>query len=136
MQELEVLRAAKDLIAQGWVQGISAKRNARGGMSYCLTGALAAATDARTDLFISQQTVLFKEARKELYVTLNWSHPIERWNDELGRTQEQVLDALDRTIRRLEREQTTQEIVREDEEVMQEALTVRVREKKKTLVAV
>jgi len=124
MDTLEGLRAARDLIALGWVQGQMVRRDEDGQHSYCTVGALRKVG--------GEATVLSRNMMIEMGHDLGLYNLIG-WNDSRYRTHGQVLAAFDKTIRRLRLQQA---VAREDEEVMLNELNKRVREKKKTLVAV
>ena len=97
----ETLQRAREIIdEQGWAQGTY--RNHRG---YCVLGALAQAS--------WQQTALMIPAKDLVWDTIQEQYPrdptkirvyvgIAGWNDSPGRTKDEVLAVLDKTILKLE----------------------------------
>ncbi len=94
---LDVLVDARGLVQAGWTQGAYA-RNAAGkctipsdsdAVSFCALGALAK--------LVSRESWLFTPARKALESALGTT-AVSEWNDEPGRTREEVLAVFDGAI--------------------------------------
>lgn len=99
---IRVLVRARELIRVGWCQHYFVYNAPSGHLAYCASGAIfrmldeLTFMDAPTDLDIS-------DAHMALGRTI-WGS-VTHWNDLPGRTQQDVLDAFDLTIERLERSQ-------------------------------
>jgi hypothetical protein len=84
MTDIELMKAARALVAKGWCQRVS-----RDGDRYCVWGAIEAVTS--TSLEADRLYGAFRDyGIKGKSITV--------WNDARGRTQEQVLAAFDRAI--------------------------------------
>jgi len=95
MSVAQVLTEARKLIAQGWTQG-EYKRVVDGVECYCLSGAIhqAAPYDNPRGL---EFAALFLSLRADDFY-LSSSSNLTEWNDAPDRTQEDVLDLIDRAI--------------------------------------
>ena len=103
----EALRAARELLAAGWCQGHFARDNTdypvhytdSAAVSYCLLGACALVVLGEHSDYDQNHPLI-----KEIGIALRQAtklHVID-WNDTPGRTQAEVLAAVDATIARLE----------------------------------
>lgn len=106
------LRQVREYVQRGWVQGVSAK-NAKGracmptsktATCWCITGAMTAAS---VELPSSYRGILVSQAEGAIgsaaHLKDNYGFDLISWNDRKGRTQEQILNVLDRAIRTEER---------------------------------
>ena len=108
----EALKGARDLLAQGWVQGIAWATDVDGTECYCATGAIREACTTRPDPFPyileAIERVLVAAGRCPVPPRdCDWiSAPgeLQSWNDDLYRTQEEVLKAFDEAIENLKQE--------------------------------
>ena len=89
------LAEARKLIAQGWTQG-EYKRVVNGVECWCISGAMGQAAPGYKprDLAFA---ALFLSLRVDDFYLSSSTNLIE-WNDAPGRTQEDVLDLIDRAI--------------------------------------
>lgn len=122
---LELLRCAKEKLEKvGWGQGALAWSKRGGGMmsplnpeeeigGYCMIGAIYACANSETEYLKRYRhygVSLYYEytppgvARLELEADLTNSIAVEGFNDEGGRTKEEVLAQIQKTIERLEKE--------------------------------
>ncbi len=93
----EVLVATRDLIQKGWTQNVYARdANGRmvpyggpGAVCWCLSGALHTVT-------LGNPNVRFMEAHAAIKAVIGW--PMAPWNDQPERTQQDVLDAIDKAL--------------------------------------
>ncbi|WNM70268.1 hypothetical protein [Myxococcus phage Mx1] len=103
----QFLESAKSYIEKGWTQDYYAKTESgrvveacdEGAVCWCLRGALqrARADVIKTGVEGDGVWTLSSSAERLLEEVGEISH-IPRWNDKLGRTQEQVLDLLQKAI--------------------------------------
>ena len=121
--DLAVLQHARSLIANGWCKSVRHKRDLRGGDSYCMLGALAAA-DGSGERYGPDtprvQRLAFELAREIAPDRLTtyrrgqnggWCHNanslVAEFNNATYRTQDGVLQVFDQTIDRLVSEKET-----------------------------
>ena len=108
----EILKDARDLLAQGWVQGIAWATDVDGTECYCATGAIReACMGAEPDKYrpkYFQKAVSKALGTDTMWAdTLDWTDEVfalQHWNDEAERTKEEVLKAFDKAIENLEKE--------------------------------
>lgn len=101
--KLEVLKKARELIRAGWTQevdardvaGASVRFDSTTAACFCVAGGI---NRAARDL---GSPMLASAVYSQVMVTLGGEEPYE-WNDQCGRTREEVLSLFDRTIQRLE----------------------------------
>ena len=107
---LAVLKKAREKIEKGWTQLAYARRpdgtvvhsNHGDANCWCLSGAIDC---AYKELELDDRSTLSSGAYRAVYDTIvqeNHVDTIAEWNDRPGRTVEQVLAVLDRTISDLE----------------------------------
>lgn len=89
MSTAEILVAARELIAKGWVQGTSRKTNDDGSLCYCATGAIYEAEKRGTPETLDAEYAL---------IAAIGSLDIVAWNDAAGRTKAEVVAAFDRAV--------------------------------------
>lgn len=91
--EVRLLRFARDRLDRpgGWCQGELERQLPDMTMAFCLMGALHDARQANPDLGKAWDSVMS-------LICAHTASNISSWNDQRGRTQSDVLDALDRTI--------------------------------------
>jgi hypothetical protein len=96
MNLVEFLTEARGLIKEGWCQG-SFRKITDNGVEYCALGAMGyVGTEHHVDLIPSARRV-FAQLLPEQYFEDTWPM-VARWNDEPGRTQEEVLGMFDKAI--------------------------------------
>jgi hypothetical protein len=96
----ELLTAARALVLKGWTQGFYARTPAGECVSpesetaaaWCLSGALMAANDGTYDDGMEAEYRAFTLLQEAV------AAPIPDWNDEPGRTQAEVVEALEKAI--------------------------------------
>jgi len=103
MDLVSLFRRARDLVAKGWTQGCHAistdgtacDPTAINACKWCLDGALIRA--ARE----APESIRYFDIKQVLKAANNWSYDFRYadWNDVKGRTQDEVLSALDKAIR-------------------------------------
>ena len=110
----ETLKGARDLLAQGWVQGIAWATDVDGTECYCATGAIREACTTRPDPF----PYIIEAIERVLVAAGKCSDPqcsrgggwisapgeLQSWNDNAERTKEEVLKAFNKAIENLEQE--------------------------------
>ena len=92
MTTTEILTKARDLLEQGWCQGVEWIHNKNGGFSCCILGALQEAEgnhDTRFDVYDFVYGALSR---------LHYEKDIADFNDAPGRTQAEVLKVMDDAI--------------------------------------
>lgn len=100
-QKIQVLRGTRGVLERsGWCQG----RFTGPDGTHCLIGAIS--TAAGSDLEISAIDDVHEELRREIRSTgygadHQFEIAISKWNDEPGRTVEEVYGLLDRTVERI-----------------------------------
>jgi hypothetical protein len=107
MSLIRLLTNARNLVAEHWTQGeMFVKYDSL--TAYCITGAVWEATGSRVR---KEPTPEYYQLVGELRVTLG-SDGLEDWNDDVERTQEQVVRLFDDTIKRLQEQRV---VVREED---------------------
>lgn len=92
-----VLQNARALIADGWVQGISAKVTPTG-KCYCTLGALSQAAFDVTNCRMVEADYTGTKAMLKAVIAPGREVSLPLWNDHRFRTQEQVLATFDQAI--------------------------------------
>ena len=95
-----ILKRARDIIQDGWCQGVAWEEQPDGSMRYCATGALQQAACAEVgnddrwlDEFATAQVTLLEASLKPCL-------SINEWNDDPARTKHDVELAFDAVIER------------------------------------
>lgn len=106
MTTIQVLKAAREKINQGWVKGI-ARRKCGETMCYCATGAVAAVGPGNNEPLEILGSVI-RPVQKRLAELFPWQTKspivhIQDWNDAEHRRKKDVLAAFDRAIRKAEK---------------------------------
>ena len=118
-QPIEMLRQARDLVARGWCQGISARREDGGTVNstdksacaFCTTGALTAAmwhNNNTWDALHESYAILYDAiaeagynmAQSSANIAQGTFHGVclNKFNDTLGRTQAEVVAVFDQAL--------------------------------------
>jgi hypothetical protein len=85
---INVLRRARDLVEAGWTQGVS-MRHVNGEPHYCVGGAIDQASGFLQLPYCASVGV---------FASANGLQCVRFWNDQEGRTKDQVLRAFDKAI--------------------------------------
>ena len=102
MTTSETLIKARDLLAQGWCQGVAWIHNKNGGYTYCIFGALEKSKDNQKALFEARDFIYGALARRQ------YEKDIEDFNDAPGRTQAEILKLMDDAIELAKQEESEQ----------------------------
>lgn len=99
----QCLIAARSLVTQGWIQGSSSRDRLDGTTAYCAQGAIIAAAfqDQAPELGYGPRHVLAERAMHVIGAVLRArgvSVNIPTWNDQIGRTQAEVIALFDDAI--------------------------------------
>lgn len=91
MKNVDILKKAQKLVANGWVQGSAREEKEDGTVCYCMTGAIRNAYGARWLHRGFAQTLMYLMPQPEKFP---WTTPglIPRYNDAPSTTQEDVLN--------------------------------------------
>ena len=92
MEAISHLENASNLVRAGWGQGLSIEEMDDGSVSYCMIGALCATMNLAQRMVASSSLEL-----RALYEVTNADNLV-RWNDEEGRTLDDVVAAFARAI--------------------------------------
>ena len=101
-KRLVTLRDARALVAQGWCQGHAKLLRDDKGYDYCATGAIVEAAEQFGCGSHGLASGLPMRQAVEIMEQVTGSELVNKWNDEDGRTQAEVLAAFDEAIRRAE----------------------------------
>jgi hypothetical protein len=107
------LKKARELLAEGWVQGASRVNHMDGTKSYCMLGAIDAAcgvyetTSATEYVYVLAMATAVSEPIRKLLDSASSVRNIVMFNDNPTRTQEEVLEILDKAIQEIPDEDQT-----------------------------
>lgn len=88
-------RSAALLEEQGWIQGEYTGYNGNGGIAHCSVGAIRAVCGNGGGIYWDQaEEWLCRALGHDPAAVTSPQHFIVRWNDEIGRTKQEVLDAF------------------------------------------
>jgi hypothetical protein len=107
VNEVRVLKKVRDLIDGGWIKGSFAQTedgescspNSKKSVCYCLLGAINRATKSR-----GLKTNVINVLAETIEPSDKDNFSLAGWNDNKRRTKQQVLNAIDKTIKRLEKQ--------------------------------
>ena len=95
MNVAQVLTEARKLIAQGWTQG-GYNRVVNGVECWCISGAIRQAAQYDNPMELEFVDLIRALRADDFYISS--SSKLIKWNDAPDRTQEDVLDLIDRAI--------------------------------------
>jgi hypothetical protein len=119
-ERARLLRETKRLLKKGWTQKVFARdasgdpesQHSKAAVCWCLTGALSRASEYKNisyENYVSVRQLLeeFIHAETDTWWTMT------TWNDQKGRTQQEVIDLVDKAYREIKRQQMELEATRD-----------------------